>query len=273
MSDKHNIRRNKTALLLVLLAVVTVALSALLTTASAAAAGESPVQQEPTGTTTGTPGGGQQLQLPTATPTLLGGPTATASATPTITPVMAEIIGDPTNLRTGPGINFDIVAELAPGEELPIVGRWLGFDWYQVEWPDAAGGIAWVYAPLVIPRGDLTTVPAVDPPAAPTVDPAVAAAEETATVLMQTPGAVETATASAFSAQNGVFTATPAGGEAVAGVLPTFTPPPPYVQPEELGVPETSQPDETAVPPAVIIVSMAAMGALMLVLGVLRRIF
>ena len=158
--------------------------------------------------------------------------------------------------------------------ELPIIGRWLGFDWYLVQYPEAPNGEAWVYAPLVIVQGDITTVPAVEPPTPPTPNPEAAAANATATVLVQTPGAVETATASAFSAQNGVFTATPGGsGQAVAGVLPTFTPPPPYVQVEELPEPEGTQRSGAAVPPAVIIVSMAAMGVLMLALGVLRRLF
>jgi len=92
--------------------------------------------------------------------------------------------------------------------------------------------------------------------------------------LVQTPGAVETATAVALNAQSGVTTVTPsAGGAAAPGVLPTFTPPPPLVQPEQLALPNATNEDPPAVPPAVIIVSMAAMGALTLTLGVLRRLF
>jgi len=240
---------------------------------AAAAASESPVQQEPSPPPP-SPTDGGQVRLPTATPTIPGGPTATPSATPTITPVMAEIIGDPTNLRTGPALDFEIVAELTPGVQLPIIGRWLGFDWYLVQYPDAPNGEAWVYAPLVIVQGDITTIPAVDPPSAPTLDPEAAAAAATAAVLVQTPGAVETATAVALNAQSGVTTVTPGAGGAVApGVLPTFTPPPPLVQPEQLALPNATNEDPPAVPPAVIIVSMAAMGVLTLTLGVLRRLF
>lgn len=268
MTDKHNTRHTKATLLLAAILAVT---ALTVTFSAAAAASESPVQQEPSPTPS--PTGGGQVQLPTATATQLGGPTATPSSTPTVTPVMAEIIGDPTNLRTGPALGFDIVAELTPGDQLPIVGRWLGFDWYLVQYAEAPGGEAWVYAPLVVVQGDITTIPAVEPPTAPTPDPELAAANATATVIVQTPGAVETATASAFNAQNGVFTATPGAGEAVAGVLPTFTPAPPIVQPESLALPNDTNEDPPAVPPAVIIVSMAAMGALTLTLGVLRRLF
>lgn len=266
MTDRRYPRHNLAALV----AALVLTLGLLAVTASAvSAANESPVRQEPSPTPTG-----GEISLPTATPTIRGGPTATPSSTPTLTPVMAETFGDPTtNLRTGPGLDFDIIAELSPGEQLPIIGRWLGFDWYLVQWPEAPNGEAWIYAPLVIVRGDITTVPAVDPPSAPTPNPTQVAINETAAVIEQTPGAVETATAVALAAGSGVATATAPAGEAVPGVLPTFTPPPPFVQPDELAPPVETQREQTAVPPAVIIVSMAAMGVLMLVLGVLRRLF
>lgn len=250
-----------------ILAALLIFCTMLSTVGMAGATGEFQAGQTPS------PTAGGQLQLPTATPTLLGGPTATASRTPTLVPVLAEIIGDPTNLRTGPGIDFEVIAELTPGATLPIIGRWLGYDWLLVAWEDAPEGKAWVYQPLVIVRGDITTVPAVEPPAPPTVDPTRAAIEATATILLQTPGAAETATATAFFAPTGVYTQTPPPGGAVAGLLPTFTPAPPYVQPEALPVPEGSQPVQRGIPPAVMIIALGAMGALMLVLGVLRRLF
>ncbi len=269
--SEHTTRRRRIgwmALIGLALALATLAI-----TARAAAASDAvPPEQAETPTTGATQPG--QLQLPTATPTAPGGPTAPATSTPSIVPVQAEIIGDPTNLRTGPGIDFEIVAELAPGEMLPITGRWLGYDWLLVAWDDAPDGEAWVYLPLVIVRGDITTVPAVDPPAPPTVNPTQAAIDATATILIQTPGAAETATATAFLAPTGVFTRTPEpGASLVAGELPTFTPPPAYVQPEELPVPEAARRAETPLPPAVIIITLGAMGAFTLALGLLRRLF
>jgi hypothetical protein len=223
-----------------------------------------------------TPVGGQ-LVLPSATPTVIGGPTATPSRTPTITPVLAEVIGDPTNLRSLPTIGDEyIVASLTPGTTLPILGRWLGYDWLLVAWKDGPDGKAWVYEPLVIVHGDLLSVPAVEPPAPPTVNPTQAAIQATATILLQTPGAAETATATALFAPTGVYTVTPGGsGQVVAGVLPTFTPPPAYVQPQVLAA-QTSgsdSPDSRGIPPAALIIALAAMGGLTLLLGLLRRVF
>ena len=256
------------------LAAVAAGLVVLGTSASVAAATAGRVsvaQQQPTPTLTPT---GGQFQFPTATATMAGGPTSTPTRTPTLVPVMAEIIGNPTNLRTGPGIDFDIIAELSPGITLPIIGRWLGYDWYLVAWSEGPNGEAWVYAPLVIVRGDITTVPAVTPPAAPTVDPTQAAIQATATVLLQTPGAAETATATAYFFPTGVFTQTPVGGGQTApGALPTFTPPPPYQQPEELPVPEPAEGRRSGLPPAVLIISLGVIGVLALALGLLRRLF
>ena len=228
---------------------------------------------------TPTPGSGGQVQLPTATPSPIGGPTATSTRTPTLVPVQARVIGDPTNLRTGPGIDFDVVAELTPEERLPITGRWLGYDWLQVAWEDAPEGTAWVYLPLVVIEGDITTIPAVEPPAPPTPDPTVQAALATATVLVQTPGALETATADAFSRQpTRVITLTPGENAGASGELPTFTPPPSYAPPEQLIPPQAAQTTATSErgsgpPPAVFIISLGMMGIVMLMLGLVRRLF
>src|SRR5262245_13343405 len=56
------------------------------------------------------------LNFPTATQTQIGAPTATPSRTPTLTPVTAQALGTPTNLRSGPGLNFDIVGVLSTGD-------------------------------------------------------------------------------------------------------------------------------------------------------------
>lgn len=244
-------------------------LVAVLGTVGVAAAADTPaILQSPSPSPTG-----GQLQLPTATATPAGGPTATVTRTPTLVPVLAETIGDPTNLRTGPGIDFDLVAELPIGTTLPIIGRWLGYDWLLVAWADAPGGEAWIYQPLVIVRGDITTVPAVDPPEAPTVDPTQESIEMTAMVLLQTPGAAETATATAFFLPTGVFTQTPSGEGPLVGALPTFTPPPPFVQPDELAVPQSPHLQQGGLPPATLIIALGAMGVLTLTLGLLRRLF
>ncbi len=233
----------------------------------AARAAEDSVSLRQIGTLTPTPSG--QINLPTATPTLVGGPSATPSRTPTLTPVLAQMIGDPTNLRSGPGLDFDIVATLDVGTQLPLIGRWLGYDWYLVRWEDAPERQAWVYAPLVLVIGDITTVPAVEPPQLPTIDPTQAAIQATATVLLQTPGAAETATATAMLVPTGIYTVTPGGPPVVGGLLPTFTEPAPIVQPSGLPTPDVPR---GGIPPAVIIISLGAMGFLMLGVGLLRRL-
>jgi len=263
VSTKNN--RRPVILIAVLLGILTLSL-----TVNAAFASDRDISEQ-----AATPNGGGQLQLPTATSTVVGGPSATPSRTPTLAPVYAETIGDPTtNLRSLPTIGDDyIIDELSPGVTLPIIGRWLGYDWLLVAWEDGENGQAWVYEPLVIIRGDITTIPAVEPPPPPTVDPVQAAAQETATILLQTPGAIEAATGTAAFAPTGIFTQTPdANGQNIASGLPTYTPPPAYVQPEAL--PDSgSGSKKSLVPPAVIIVSLASMGILSLALGLLRRVF
>lgn len=86
---------------------------------------------------------------------------------------------DPTNLRSGPGVFFDQVGLMMPGQEFPALGRSAGGDWVMIEYPGAPNNIAWVYSPLVIiSPGEL---PIVEPPSTPTplvtqtIDPTQAA--------------------------------------------------------------------------------------------------
>jgi hypothetical protein len=186
--------------------------------------------------------------------------------------VTAKVLTE-ANLRTEPDIGTDanIVARLEGGTTLPVVGRWIGYDWLLVAWAEAPGGQAWIHLSVVEVTGDLTTVPAVTPPPKATVEPTLAALNATSTVILQTPGAAETATAAAFFAPSGVYTVTP-GSAAIAGVMPTFTPPEPYVQPETLAVPEGSTQSRRGPAPAVMIIALGAMGLLTLVVGLLRRL-
>jgi hypothetical protein len=214
-----------------------------------------------------------QVNLPTATATQLGGPTATPTRTPTVTPVLVRTVGDPiTRLRSAPTLDErTIIAELAPGTDLPVIGRWLGYDWYLVQWAEAPNGEAWVYANLVVLIGDEFTIPAVTPPPVATDDPAILAINETSTVIAQTPGAPETATAQAMFAPTGIYTITPAGGVGNFGVAaPTFTPPAPINSNPDLG--SANNEPRSGIPPAVIIVSLGGMGLLTLAVGMLRRL-
>lgn len=217
---------------------------------------------------------GATLQLPTATQTQAGSSTTTPTRTPTAAPVFAQTTGDPTtNLRSLPSIGDEfVIAAVPPGTSLPIIGRWLGYDWYLVAWEDSDTGEAWVYKPLVFVQGDITTVPAVEPPPPPTQNPTEVAALATATILVQTPGAVEAATQTAVFAPTIVPTHM-VSEDGNLGLLPTFTPAPPFFQLEEIPAPDTSNLESGGIPPAVLIISFAVMGVLALVLSVIRRLF
>jgi hypothetical protein len=263
--DRHKRNQRSRAILpVVSLALVVAGLSVSLSGVAGAAGGDSFAQlASPTSI----------LQFPTATQTVVGGPTATSSRTPTLTPVLAEALGDPTNLRSGPSLDFDIVGELSAGTSVPVIGRSVRFPWLLVIWQDAPGGQAWVYEQLVRVIGDITTVPIVEEPQLPTVDPTQAAIQATATILLQTPGAAETATATAFFAPTGVYTQTPGGpvGPGVGGPQPTFTPPDPLQQVMTLAPPETT-PERRGPAPAALIISLGLMGVLTLGMGLLRRL-
>lgn len=60
------------------------------------------------------------------------------------------------NVRTGPGINYAILGQVAGGEVLPIIGRSDDTTWYQVESPFGTG---WVSAAYMIPRNEYGGAP------------------------------------------------------------------------------------------------------------------
>jgi hypothetical protein len=221
---------------------------------------------------TSTPGG--QLTLPSATPSPIGGATATPSHTPTAPVVLIEAVGE-ANLRSGPGLDFDVIGTISAGDPVRVVGRSPNFPWYVVEWPGGPGDVAWVFDELVIVHGDITTQPIYPDPVAPTVDPTQAAIQATATVLLQTPGAAETATATALFEPTGVFTSTP-GAEGIPGAE-SDSPPPQFTAPAPDGSANGVSPvrDPTAsgatIPPAMVIITLGGLGILALIVSVLRR--
>lgn len=219
---------------------------------------------------TATPSG--QLVLPTATATLAGG-ASVPGRTPTAPVVSVEAVGE-ANLRSGPGLDFDVVGTIQAGDPVRVVGRSPNFPWYVVEWPEGPNGVAWVFEELVVVHGDITTQPLYPDPAAPTVDPTQAAIQATATVLLQTPGAAETATATALFEPTGIFTSTP-GGELTPGAEGDQAPsqftaqaPAGANEARPLRNPTTTG---AAIPPAMVIITLGGLGVLALVVSVLRR--
>lgn len=106
-------------------------------------------------------------------------------AIPTVTgpPVGAIIIvnsdQEQINVRSGPNaIIYPAIGVLVAGQQAPALGRTVGGDWIQISYPGVAGGVGWVYSPLVTVRGDLPIVappPTPTPRTTPTIDPTLAA--------------------------------------------------------------------------------------------------
>lgn len=110
---------------------------------------------------------------------------------------------DGVNVRGGPNTAFyPVVGHLNPGETAPALGRTPESDWIQIAYPDAPGGVGWVYAYYVELRGGV-------PPIVPTP-------------LRPLPLVTDTVPADVMTALAPLPTPTR---------LPTFTPPPPLLVP------------------------------------------
>ena len=110
-------------------------------------------------------------QIPTVSiPTVTGTP---PGATAVVTMEQDQI-----NVRSGPSTDYPKVGVLIAGQEIPALGRSIGGDWIQIAYPGVAGGVAWVYSPLVTLVGSVSVVeppPTPTPRTTPTVDPTLAA--------------------------------------------------------------------------------------------------
>lgn len=174
-----------------------------------------------------------RIQIPTVSiPTVTGSPVG-----PVVT-VRTDIDQDQINVRAGPSTNYDVVGVLIIGQVVPAHGRSAGGDWVQIEYPGVAGGIAWVYSPLVNISGNLSIVeppPTPTPQTTPTIDPTLAAQ-----FIVEIPPTR----------------------------LPTFTPPPPIMIPtyEVQG----TQTEGVGVPMGFVIIGLGVVGLFGTLLSFLR---
>jgi len=111
---------------------------------------------------------------------------------------------EPINVRGGPStVYYPIVGRVVPGEVFQGIGVSPGREWVQVAFPDAPGGVGWLYAIYVsVEGGELQIVeppPTATPIATETINPTFAAAF--------------------------IY-------EATSTRMPTFTPPPPLEIPQ-----------------------------------------
>ncbi len=97
-------------------------------------------------------------QPPTATlaPTLAPA-TVAPIATPSPTPRPRVVADKAANLRGGPGVNYPLVGQMQAGQELNIIGRTTGSDWWQVAAEGA--GQAWVAGTVIKVQGPIDAVP------------------------------------------------------------------------------------------------------------------
>ncbi len=104
-------------------------------------------------------------------------PTVTGTAQGPYIRVNAD--NDQINVRSGPGTDYDSIGIMIAGQTSTAFGRSAGGSWIQVSYPGVAGGVGWVYSPLVTLLGG-GDIPVLEPPptstprVTPTIDPTLA---------------------------------------------------------------------------------------------------
>lgn len=101
--------------------------------------------------------------IPTATPTHTPEP---ATATPTVPAQPMVIALGEVNVRSGPGLTYAIIGDMAPGEAALLVGRNPAGDWWQIQRED--GSVGWVLGQLVTIEGNTEGIPVAEAPPPPT---------------------------------------------------------------------------------------------------------
>lgn len=81
------------------------------------------------------------------------------------------------NVRSGPGVDYPQVGVLINRQEVPALARTVGGAWVKIVYPGVESGVAWVYAPFVRVTGELPIIPKPPTPTprtTPTIDPTLA---------------------------------------------------------------------------------------------------
>jgi hypothetical protein len=199
-------------------------------------------------------------------------PLVISTRTPTLPPTSAA---SPSNVRSTPDTSGEgnILGKIFPGTFYAVIGR--RERWLQIRYDKAPNGKGWVYDGVVDVYGvdDPVAIPTIAVDTIETLDPRQAAQNATARFITATPGAPETATVLARSA-TGIFTATNQPGTpnaADAGVIVTFTYPPPRV---EATLPPRGRvaAAEGELPPIIPLIALGGLGLFGLFVSLMRRL-
>ena len=113
------------------------------------------------------------------TPNITASPNGSLSAT--ITPTYSVpmlIVQEPTNCRTGPGEEYEVVFTYLAGKESEIVGRYDPGNFWLVKSSESPEGTCWLWGQYVEVTGSYWVVPTVTPPPTATNPPPQAPAIE-----------------------------------------------------------------------------------------------
>ncbi len=106
------------------------------------------------------------------------------------------------NVRSGPGLDYNVVGKLADGQSAAITGQNPDGSWWQIEYPSGSGGQAWVSADPQYSTVSQTmpqTIAQASTPTSPPVAPAVTATDPPLTTVPPTPTLAPVASGWSFS--------------------------------------------------------------------------
>lgn len=103
---------------------------------------------------------------PAATPTSTSRPSRTpfptltprASRTPTISPITA-VVTDTLRVREQPSTTARILGRLQKDNTVLLLSRTEDAQWFAIEYPQASGSIGWIFGEVVIPNGEVASLP------------------------------------------------------------------------------------------------------------------
>jgi uncharacterized protein YgiM (DUF1202 family) len=97
----------------------------------------------------------------TARANLQASATVTTTLTVTGDKPLVKIPAGGVNVRSGPGLDFDLLGRLEADEEAAVVGKSETAEWWQIEYEDGEDGLAWVADAVVDFNGDAAGVPVI----------------------------------------------------------------------------------------------------------------